>query len=265
MPLVSVTKHPGGVALVTFDNAAHHNSIDARSTRELREHIEQQLADPTVHAVVLTGVGKTFSTGADVKQFVTGATEGTATSWVLDTTAELHPLLLAIKSSEKAVIAAVNGVAAGGGLGLALAADYRVGGPDARFAAGYFALGLSPDGGSTWLLPRLIGEQRTRQFFFTNEVMSSEEAHFTGILDERLDDSHAVVPHALRVAAAWGAWSRHAREATKRLLNAQSSLSFADQLELERGLIAAAAGTPEFKAGVKAFLDKRKPEPVKAK
>jgi 2-(1,2-epoxy-1,2-dihydrophenyl)acetyl-CoA isomerase len=223
--------------------------------------LEQQLADPTVRAVVLTGVGKTFSTGADVKQFreaSQGRDPTSAVGWVLDTTAELHPLLLAIRASEKVVVAAVNGVAAGGGLGLALAADVRIGGPEARFAAGYFGLGLSPDGGSTWLLPRLIGEQRTRQFFFTNEVMAAEEAHFTGILDELVAQDE-VVPRALKVAAEWGKWSRHARESTKRLLDGQSTGAFASHLDLERGLIASAAGTPEFRQGVEAFFAARKP------
>ena len=255
---VGRSMHDGGVALLVFDNAARANSIDASITAELHGHVKDLLADPAVKAIVLTGAGKTFSTGADVKQFAQGVKDGTTVQWVLDTTAELHPLLLELRASPKVFVAAVNGVAAGGGLGLALAADVRIGGPDARFAAGYFGLGLSPDGGSTWLLPRLIGEQRTRQFFFTNEVMPAEEAHFTGILDE-LVAANEVLPHALAVAKEWGAWSKWSKESTKRLLDAQSTTTFEGHLDLERGLIAAAAGTKEFKEGVAAFIEKRKP------
>jgi 2-(1,2-epoxy-1,2-dihydrophenyl)acetyl-CoA isomerase len=255
---VEESRHDGGVVLLTFDNSARANSIDASIVGELHRKVKALLADPAVRAIVLTGAGKTFSTGADVKQFAQGNQDGTSVQWVLDTTGELHPLLLELRASDKVFVAAVNGVAAGGGLGLALAADARIGGPDARFAAGYFGLGLSPDGGSTWLLPRLVGEQRSRQFFFTNEVMPAEEAHFTGILDELVAADH-VLPRALAVAREWGAWSRWSRESTKRLLDAQSTNTFEGQLDLERGLIAAAAGTREFKEGVAAFLAKRKP------
>lgn len=255
---VSVRTVEGGVAVVALENSARMNSIDAGVVGELRRRIQALLADPAVRAIVLTGSGKAFSTGADVKQFGQAIQDGTAVEWVFATTAELHPLLLEIQASEKVFVAAVNGVAAGGGLGLALVADARIGGPDARFAAGYFGLGLSPDGGSTWLLPRLVGEQRTRQFFFRNEVMSAEEAHFTGILDESVP-ADQVLPRAIEVARQWGAWSAHSRESTKRLLAAQAGSSFAQQLDLERGLIAAAAGTRAFKEGVTAFLEKRKP------
>ncbi|MEK6985803.1 MAG: enoyl-CoA hydratase-related protein [Candidatus Thermoplasmatota archaeon] len=258
MPTVTETRHDGGVALLTFDNSTHFNSIDAGIMRELHGKVKVLLADPAVRAIVLTGKGKTFSTGADVKQFAQGIKEGTSVQWVLDTTAELHPLLLDLRASEKVFVAAVNGVAAGGGLGLALAADVRIGGPDARFAAGYFGLGLSPDGGSTWLLPRLIGEQRTRQFFFTNEVIPAETAFELGLLDEQVA-ADQVVPRALAVAAEWGAWAARSREGTKRLLDNQSILSFEQQLDLERGLIAAAAGTRDFKEGVASFFEKRKP------
>jgi len=257
MEYVGQSLHEGGVALLVFNNSARANSIDATIMAELHRKVKVLLADPNVHAIVLTGAGKTFSTGADVKQFAQGVQNGTTVQWVLDTTAELHPLLLELRASDKVFVAAVNGVAAGGGLGLALAADARIGGPDARFAAGYFGLGLSPDGGSTWLLPRLIGEQRTRQFFFTNEVMPAEEAHFTGILDELVKPDE-VLPRALAVAREWGAWSRWSKESTKRLLDAQSTNTFEGQLDLERGLIAAAAGTKEFKEGVAAFMEKRK-------
>lgn len=255
---IKSSRHDGGVALLTFDNSAHFNSIDASIMGELHGVVRALLADASVRAIVLTGTGRTFSTGADVKQFATGIQDGTSVQWVLDTTAELHPLLLELRASEKVFVAAVNGVAAGGGLGLALAADARVGSPDARFAAGYFGLGLSPDGGSTWLLPRLIGEQRTRQFFFTNEVMPADTAFELGLLDEKVE-ADQVVPRALALAAEWGAWASRSRESTKRLLDAQSGLTFDSQLDLERGLIAAAAGTKDFKEGVTAFFEKRKP------
>lgn len=257
MSLVSVQHHDGGVALVTFDKAESMNSLDPGVMRQVREAFLALLADPKVRAIVLTGSGAAFCAGANVKQMAAAARTRESVQWVLDTTAELHPLLLELHASGKPLIAAVNGVAAGGGLGLALVADYRVGNPQARFAAGYFGIGLSPDGGSTWLMPRLIGTQRTRRFFFTNEVMDAAEAGRIGLLDEVVP-SDQLLARALTVARDWGHWGAMSRESTKRLLEATVKNDFASHLDLERGLIAAASGTADFAEGTAAFVEKRK-------
>lgn len=254
---LNVRREEGGVAVVTFARAETMNSLDPKTMWHVRHTILGLLEDPRVRAIVLTGSGKAFCAGANVKEMQEAAASGRSTQWVLDTTAELHPLLLELHASAKPVIAAVNGAAAGGGLGLALVADCRIGSPEARFAAGYFGIGLSPDGGSTWLLPRLVGEQRTRRFFFGNEVVAADEAKAIGLLDE-LVPAASLVPRAIEVARTWGAWAARSREGTKRLLESQSTSSFADQLETERGLIAAAAGTADFKEGTTAFTEKRK-------
>jgi 2-(1,2-epoxy-1,2-dihydrophenyl)acetyl-CoA isomerase len=255
--LVHVTHEPGGVAVVTFAKAESMNSLDPKTMWHVRHTMLAQLEDARVRALVLTGSGRAFCAGANVKEMQDAAMHGRSTQWVLDTTAELHPLLLELHASSKPLVAAVNGAAAGGGLGLALVADCRIGSPDARFAAGYFGIGLSPDGGSTWLLPRLIGEQRTRRFFFGNEVIAADEAKAIGLLDEVVP-ADRLLARAVEVARTWGSWAVRSREATKSLLESQSSLSFADQLETERGLIAAAAGTADFKEGTTAFTEKRK-------
>ncbi|HET6399692.1 MAG TPA: enoyl-CoA hydratase-related protein [Candidatus Thermoplasmatota archaeon] len=256
--LVDITHHEGGVAVVQLLRAESMNSFDPNVVRALRKVFHGLMEDPQVRAMVLTGSGKAFSAGADVRAFERALAEGTSVQWVLDATGELHPLLFDLHGSDKPLVAAVNGVAAGGGLGLALVAEYRVGSPSARLAAGYFGLGLSPDGGSTWLLPRLVGEQRAKRFFFTNEVMDAQEALRCGALDEVVPEDR-LLARAVEVARTFGAWARHSREATKRLLEAQSATGFAQQLDLERGLIAAAAGTRDFREGVQAFLAKRKP------
>ena len=167
--------------------------------------------------------------------------------------------MLELHGCGKPLIAAVNGVAAGGGLGLALVADARIGSSAARFAAGYFGIGVSPDGGATWLLPRLIGEQRTRRFFFENEVMDAETALGCGLLDELVPEDD-LVASAVGLARRWGSWAFHSRESTKRLLEASLSNDFVAQLDMERGLIAAAAGTAGFREGVAAFVEKRPPD-----
>jgi 2-(1,2-epoxy-1,2-dihydrophenyl)acetyl-CoA isomerase len=256
--LVRVRREDGGVAVVTFARAEAMNSLDPATMWHVRHTVLGLLEDKAVRALVLTGSGRAFCAGANVKEMQEAAHAGRGPQWVLDTTAELHPLLLELHASAKPVVAAVNGAAAGGGLGLALVADARVGSPDARFAAGYFGLGLSPDGGSTWLLPRLVGEQRARRFLFGNEVIGAEEAKAIGLLDE-LVPADRLVPRAVELARLWGSWGARSREATKRLLESQSTASFQDQLEAERGLIAAAAGTADFKEGTAAFVEKRTP------
>jgi len=255
--LLEVERRDGGVAIVTMRGAGM-NSFDPGILRRLRSAFDALLDDGAVRGIVLTGSGQAFSAGADVKQFLEGVEEGTSAQWVLDATEQLHPLLFDLHGSDKAFVAAVNGVAAGGGLGLALVADHRIGSPAARFAAGYFGLGLSPDGGATWLLPRLVGTQRAKRFFFENEVMDAEEALVCGVLDEIVAPDR-LVERAVQVAERWGRWAKHSKESTKRLLEAQHTSGFAAQLDMERGLIAAAAGTADFAEGVRAFLGKRRP------
>jgi len=167
--------------------------------------------------------------------------------------------LMRIRTSSTVVIAALNGVSAGGGLGLALACDARVGTDDARMAASYAGMGLSPDGGTTWLLPRLVGEQRARRFFFGNEIWSGREAYEAGAIDAFVEPD-ALLDTALALAEAWSAWGGHTKEATKHLLHVQSEHDFAKHLDHERTLIEAAGTTPAFKEGVRAFLEKRSPK-----
>ncbi len=249
----------GTVAVFKMVNEEGFNSFDPAIIRAMRKQMAELLEDDDVRAVVITGTGKTFSTGANVPQMAQAAKDGTSTQWVLDATEELHPLLHDLHGTHKPIIAAVNGVAAGGGLGMALAADARFGAPEARFAAGYFGLGLSPDGGATWLLPRLIGVQRTKRFFFDNEVMDAQTAHATGLLDE-IVPADQLLRVAVDTAARWGASAKMSRESTKRLLEASATNDFVAQLDMERGLIAAAAGTRDFAEGTAAFVEKRTPE-----
>ena len=251
--------HHDTVAVLTLRNEAGMNSFDPAYLAACRKAMTELLANNSVRAIVLTGSGRAFSTGANVADMQKAAAAGTASQWVLDATAELHPLLQAMVNSEKPIISAINGVAAGGGLGLALASDARIGCAASRFAAGYFGIGLSPDGGATWLLPRLIGLQRTRQFFFNNEVMDAETAFEWGLLDAHVE-ANDLLRYAINLARQWGAWGAASRHATKALLTSSYSNTFTEQMNEERRLIAGAAGTDDFRAGTTAFVSKQTPD-----
>mgnify|MGYP003976412313 FL=1 len=247
-----------GFALVSLSAAARRNAFSTDSMQSMAEIFDGLLDDPSVRAIVMTGTGKFFCAGADIDEFASSIDDGTIGEVVKNLTGILPPLELRIRGSETVFIAAINGAAAGGGLGLALVADYRVCVPQAKLAPAFFSLGLSPDGGTTWLLPRLVGSQRAKRFFFDNKPWTGEQALEFGAVDE-LVDSTDLVERAVTIAAKWGSWAEMSRRSTKQLLDASTSTFMETQLEFERALITASSLTPDFAEGVTAFLEKRKP------
>ena len=233
---MEVTRHDGGVAVVTLSEAAARNAFSRSSIHEIADVLGGLLDDPSCDGIVLTGTGRFFCTGADIDEFANSIDDGSIADLVGELTGVLHPLELRLRRSPTVFVAAMNGAAAGGGLGLALSADYRVCVPEARLAAAFFSLGLSPDGGSTWMLPRLVGNQRARRFFFDNEVWTGEQALEFGAVDEVVgaDD---LLGRAIEVAAKWGSWAQASRQGTKQLLDASTATFMETQLEFEKSLL----------------------------
>ncbi len=247
-----------GVALVTLSAEIARNAFSRESIHVISDTLGGLLDDASCKAIVLTGTGRFFCTGADVGEFADAIDDGTIADLVGELTGVLHPLQLRLRHDSTIFVAAMNGAAAGGGLGLALTADYRVCVPEARLAAAFFSLGLSPDGASTWLLPRLVGGQRARRFFFENDIWTGEQAFEYGAVDEVVS-AEVLLDRAVEVAANWGRWAQVSRQATKQLLDAASTTFMETQLEFERVAITAASLTPDFAEGVSAFLEKREP------
>lgn len=219
--------------------------------------IRNCLNDKEVKAIIITGDGRFFSAGADISAFKESIDDNTSVDLIRYLTGLLHPLLAKMRESPKICIAAVNGAAAGGGLGLALACDYRIASPNAKIAASYSGMGLSPDGGTTWLLPRLVGMQKTRKFFLENQIWSATQALENGAFDEVVSDN--LLDEAVKIARNWSKWQAHTKEATKHLLDVAFENDFKKHLDHERTLIEASGITDGFKEGVTAFLEKRKP------
>tara|TARA_B110000116_G_scaffold209613_1_gene185217 strand:+ start:3349 stop:4131 length:783 start_codon:yes stop_codon:yes gene_type:complete len=256
---LSVERLDGGVALVTLTAESAQNAFSIEAMTTISQTINSLIDDDEICAFVLTGTGKFFCAGADINEFRECYDDGTISDLVQGLTDILHPLLVRIRQSDTVCIAAMNGAAAGGGFGLALAADYRIAIQQTKIAAAFFSLGLSPDGGTTWLLPRLVGQQRAKKFFFNNETWTGEEALELGVIDE-LAEPDDLILRSLKVAISWGKWAKSSREGTKQLLDSQSYNDFETQLSREQQGIVGASQTEDFSEGVDAFLEKREPD-----
>ena len=255
---LEVERLDGGVALATLSAESSRNAFDIDSIQTISDTLNELMDDSSIRGIVITGTGRFFCAGADINEFQGAIEEGKIGDLVEQLTGILHPLLVRMRGDPTAIIAAINGAAAGGGLGLALACDARIASPDARLSAAFFKLGLSPDGGTTWLLPRLVGTQETKRFFFNDETWNGEQALSKGVVDE-LVPVDELTERAITIAKDWGRWAEMSRRSTKQLLDAQSSTFFETQLEFERALITAASMTPDFAEGVASFIEKRDP------
>ena len=251
---VEVEDRENAIRIVRLTGASASKSFSRESLPIIAKTIDEGLNNPEVKGMVITGEGKFFSAGADIHAFQEAIDSNDAPQLIRDLTNILHPLLIRIRQSSTIVVGAINGAAAGGGLGLALACDVRIGSPKAKLAASYASIGLSPDGGTTWLLPRLVGEHVSRRFFFENQIWSAEDALGAGALDEVVE-ADELITRSIEIATDWSQWGNHFREATKHLLHVQTLNDFETHLKHEQTLIEAAGTTPEFKEGVKQFLN----------
>ncbi len=249
----------GSTAVVTLSGATSRNAFDSSSIALIAATLNGLMDDSEVRSIVLTGTDRVFCSGADIDSFQEAIENETIGDLVMELTGILHPLLVRMRGDPTIVVAAINGAAAGGGLGLALACDVRIASTEARLASAFFRLGLSPDGGTTWLLPRLVGVQRARHFLFNDETWDASTALDVGAVDEVVE-SGDLLPRAIRVAMDWGKWADNSKKSTKQLLDSQSSTFFETQLEFERMLITQSSMTAEFVEGVNAFREKRTPD-----
>ncbi len=255
---VSTERLHDGIAVVQLSPEASSNTFSAVNFQPLISTLNQLMSEPDCKSVILTGTGRFFSVGGNIGDFSDAIGKGHIGQMVEDMTNQLHPLLLQIRGSETIFVCAINGDAAGGGLGLALSADYRICAPEAKLASAFFSLGLSPDGGTTWLLPRLVGPQIAKKFFFNAELWTAAQALEFGAVDEVVDRD-LLLDRAIEVASQWGAWSINSRRSTKQLLDASTSTFFETQLHFEQSLMVAASQTRDFSEGVTAFREKRPP------
>lgn len=245
-----LTSRRGAVLTITLNRPEAFNALTRTLQLELRDALDAA-ALTEVRAVVLTGAGKAFCAGQDLREL--GELSGT----VGDALEELyHPNVRRIRALPKPVICALNGVAAGAGLSLAMACDVRVAAESAGLVPGFSGIGLVPDAGGTWFLARELGFARAFEWLGSNRRLPAAEALAWGLVAEVVSDD-AFDDRVVELAAAWAARPTVAIGATKALLEAATSSAFEEQLAREAAAQDEAVATGDFAEGVAAFLEKR--------
>jgi 2-(1,2-epoxy-1,2-dihydrophenyl)acetyl-CoA isomerase len=244
------------VAIVTLNRPERFNAINADLSASLIAALGQ--AADEARAVVLTGEGKAFCSGADLSGFV-DEYQDKRPDLAKHLEDEFHPMVRAISECPLPVVAAVNGVAAGAGLGVALSCDIRVLASSAYFTSAFTAIGLAPDSGTTWLLPRHLGVSTALELALTNRRMGADEALERGLCAAVVDDGKSVEA-AMEYAARLAELPTDALVSTRRLIRGSTNLTYLEGLEAEKAEQGRLGHTAEHHEGVMAFLEKRRPD-----
>jgi 2-(1,2-epoxy-1,2-dihydrophenyl)acetyl-CoA isomerase len=247
-----LTSREGAVLTITLNRPDTYNAINRAMHERLRAALAEA-ADADVRAVVLTGAGRGFCSGQDLREFqeLPGGVQQ-----ALEET--YHPNIRAIRALEKPVIAAINGACAGAGLSLACACDVRVASSEATFVPGFIGIGLVPDAGGTWFIHRSLGYARAFEWMVSNRRLSAAEALEWDLVSKEIPGD-AFDARVSELARWYAALPTRGVAMTKRLFEHAFAASLEEQLELEAELQQAATQTEDFAEGVQAFLEKRAP------
>jgi len=251
-------KAEGGVAILTLNRPDRLNSFTRAMHLEVRDALARVQADQSVRVLVLTGAGRGFCAGQDLAD---RAVDPGAPSVDLGASVEefYAPLVLTLKNLPMPVICAVNGVAAGAGANLALACDIVLAAQSASFIEAFSKLGLIPDTGGTWHLPRLIGPARAMGLAMLGEKLSAEKAEAWGLIWRCVPDE-TLMDEALAMAQHFAAAPTKGLAFTKRAFQASYANTLAQQLQLEADMMRELGNSHDYREGVAAFLAKRAPQ-----
>jgi 2-(1,2-epoxy-1,2-dihydrophenyl)acetyl-CoA isomerase len=244
-----------GVQTVTLNQPAKFNALSSAMLQDLGEVLRSVERDDSVRALVLTGAGSAFSSGADLTEFTFGDGAPDAGDVLRR---RYTPLVSRLHALEKPVLAAINGVAAGAGLSLALACDLRFAAESARLTVAFVRIGLVPDAGLMYFLPRLIGPAKTLELSWTGDPIGAREAYELGVVNSVLPDDQ-VLGHTQALAARLANGPRKTLALIKRAVNQAHELPLDRVLELEATYQTIASRDPNFAEGVAAFREKRAP------
>ncbi len=246
----------GGVGWIRLNRPEKMNAIGALTRKQLSDAIKQAERDETVRVLVLTGSGRAFSSGADVTEMSNDGGMHTPEEVGNILRDEYMPMLVRLRTMPKPVIAALNGPAVGIGASFALACDVRIATPEAYILEAFVNIGLAPDGGVSWLLPRLAGTGVAYEMFFSGKPLAAADAHRLGVIN-RLVPADRLEEEVRDLAGQFASQPRQALAAAKRAVNHALDSSYEDAMEFESYLQEAQAGSQEFVDGVQAFLARR--------
>ena len=248
------------VAVLTLNRPHKLNALDSELRGAMLDALASVQADDDVRAVIVTGSGRGFCSGADLTGGGGGEVKPPTQNDHLDDLGWVGRQALAVYGVDKPVIAAVNGVAAGAGMSLALACDLRVGSEKARFKTVFIERNLSPDSGMSFFLPRIVGYSRAADLIYTSRAVEAEEAHRIGLLD-RLVDHDGLLERAIELASQMAGWPPLALRVSKRVLqhNMECDLDAALRYELT-SLSYGNRAVNDRKESLAAFRERRKPK-----
>ena len=246
-----------GVALLTLNRPDRLNSFTAAMHGEVAKAMRQVEEDPAIRALLLTGAGRGFCAGQDLAD--RAVAPGDAPVDLGDSVDRYwSPLIRRLATLPKPVVCAVNGVAAGAGANIALACDIVIAARSAKFIQSFANIGLIPDSGGTWILPRLVGQARALGLALTGDPIPAEKAEAWGLIWKCVDDD-ALEAEALALARKFAAGPTRSLAATKSLIRESSLHSLDDELDRERDIMRELGFSDDYREGVAAFLAKRAP------
>jgi 2-(1,2-epoxy-1,2-dihydrophenyl)acetyl-CoA isomerase len=245
-----------GVATITLNRPDVLNSMNRAMAAELRQALAHAGADPAVRALLLTGAGRAFCAGQDLAEAM--PKEGPAPDLGDIVARGYNPIVRTLRQLDKPVVCAVNGVAAGAGANLSFACDFVLASSDATFIQSFSKIGLVPDTGGTFFLPRLVGMARATALMMLAEKLTAQDAVSIGLI-HRVIDAPRLLEEATALARQLATRPTRGLGLIKRALNASATNGLDEQLALEAQLQAEAGSTADYREGVKAFLEKRAP------
>jgi len=242
------------IAIITLNRPEKMNAFNRQMALLLQKILDDCSADKNTRVIYLTGNGKAFCAGQDLSEMAGAQAPG----FEKILAEHYNPIVTRIRNIEKPVVCAVNGVAAGAGANIALCCDIVIAAQSASFIQAFSKIGLIPDSGGTFTLPRLIGWQKASALMMLGDRVSADDAEKYGMLYKVFADD-VFAASSMKIAATLAAMPAKALAYTKQALNASLNNSFETQLKTEDSLQSAAANTDDYREAVKAFIEKRRP------
>ena len=253
-----IVENKNSICKIILNRPEKGNTLNLELAKELFDAVNSLAAEDNCKSLILTGKGKLFCGGGDLKFLLSNKEKVKKT--LLEMTHYFHGAISRMVSMSAPVIVAINGTAGGGGFSLAITGDIIFAVKEAKFTLAYTNAGLSPDGSSTYFLPRLVGLKLAKELMLTNRVFSAQEALEMGIIDKVIDNQDSLTEEAEKMAEKFSNGPKEAYSSVKKLLNHTFMNGLETQMELESFFISTNAQSPDGIEGMQAFKDKRKPK-----